>query len=614
MKTNQRWSYAALAVTGIFFYLLILLFHSGLFLREASFDVMQRAQRRFFSTEAPDVFVVNISEQTMDRFSQDPIPRRYYAQLIDQLVNAHVKAIVMDLMVYNEDPDSEDDRLLRQSIKRAGNVYLVAELFREEFAFGTFHRLRQSVFSDVASGFGYAQFPIDRDGQTRRANTKQLLMAMDRHPVWMQSLARQSVLGIDNAARSEKVPEVIYLNFPTQSIPKISMEDAVEGSAFRAAPDLFAGKVAVIGSSLQRNYVSFQTIEHSEADLLAIEIQNYLSKNWIVEQRSLLSILAMLLGMVALAGLMATQPLPLTVSLGLLYTLLMYVAAGWQYRYQQQFFPFMADGLVFAVYMLALIVLRLVLAELRSAAAKRELDRRQQTLNQMETLGMLASEIVHDIGSPVALISTDAQVLQRKFQETSAATQSLAVFERMQRNVERVMTVVNRIKLLGRPQQSAQITHSLISLKHCLEEALALVAALAKKSELTLDTQWQHQADQIKASENELIIAFTNLLTNAIQASAAGTTVSIQTRTRSARELAQLGHGQLIEILIRDQGGGIAPDKMDDIFMPFFTTKKEGTGLGLYTARRTILDHGGTITVQSTLGKGTTFQILLPRV
>ena len=67
-----------------------------------------------------------------------------------------------------------------------------------------------------------------------------------------------------------------------------------------------------------------------------------------------------------------------------------------------------------------------------------------------------------------------------------------------------------------------------------------------------------------------------------------------------------------VEITVQDSGPGISPENISRVFQPFFTTKKDGTGLGLATCKRIITDHGGTITVASVPGMGATFRIWLP--
>ena len=69
---------------------------------------------------------------------------------------------------------------------------------------------------------------------------------------------------------------------------------------------------------------------------------------------------------------------------------------------------------------------------------------------------------------------------------------------------------------------------------------------------------------------------------------------------------------EAVAIIVADEGKGIAPEHLPNIFRPFFTTKGHGTGLGLSLARRMVESHGGTISVDSTLGRGTQFTVLLP--
>jgi signal transduction histidine kinase len=93
-----------------------------------------------------------------------------------------------------------------------------------------------------------------------------------------------------------------------------------------------------------------------------------------------------------------------------------------------------------------------------------------------------------------------------------------------------------------------------------------------------------------------------NLLLNALQA--------IDQRGKIEVTLAQRGPNAVVEVM--DNGRGIAPDHLPNIFRPFYTTKGEGTGLGLSLARRIIEDHQGRIDVASAVGKGTTFSVIVP--
>ena len=101
-----------------------------------------------------------------------------------------------------------------------------------------------------------------------------------------------------------------------------------------------------------------------------------------------------------------------------------------------------------------------------------------------------------------------------------------------------------------------------------------------------------------------LLIALSNLLQNAIQASRPGGTIAVNAAKSQGK----------IEILVADQGEGISPKNLENIFNPFFTTKANGVGLGLAIVAKIVDEHQGEISASSDLGKGTTFRIVLPAV
>jgi signal transduction histidine kinase len=115
------------------------------------------------------------------------------------------------------------------------------------------------------------------------------------------------------------------------------------------------------------------------------------------------------------------------------------------------------------------------------------------------------------------------------------------------------------------------------------------------------------RSDTIRADEYELHQAFVNLLLNALEAMGKGGTLSVSTEAKQAD-----AKQDQLEIRIGDTGEGILPEHMDHVFEPFFTTKASGTGLGLAVTQRIIQEHGGSISVRSQPGRGTTFAVTLP--
>ena len=106
----------------------------------------------------------------------------------------------------------------------------------------------------------------------------------------------------------------------------------------------------------------------------------------------------------------------------------------------------------------------------------------------------------------------------------------------------------------------------------------------------------------VRANSSDLQRVFTNLIINAIQAMPEGGTLRLEAETRDGS----------VVVRVSDTGVGIAPENQKRIFMPYFTTKAQGTGLGLSTAQRTVLAQGGKIEFTSRPGEGTTFTVTLP--
>jgi signal transduction histidine kinase len=123
-----------------------------------------------------------------------------------------------------------------------------------------------------------------------------------------------------------------------------------------------------------------------------------------------------------------------------------------------------------------------------------------------------------------------------------------------------------------------------------------------------LESAFEAEPDTAKGDEYELQQGFVNLLLNALDALSENGVLRVTTDTVTE---VSAGTRQL-RISIRDNGVGISQEHMSHLFEPFFTTKAAGTGLGLVITRRIIQEHGGTISVQSAPGQGTTFTVLLP--
>src|SRR4030095_4620097 len=117
------------------------------------------------------------------------------------------------------------------------------------------------------------------------------------------------------------------------------------------------------------------------------------------------------------------------------------------------------------------------------------------------------------------------------------------------------------------------------------------------------------QLPMVAGDPESLLQVFLNLGQHAFQAMPAGGTLEILT---PRRRRSRLGYGQFCEVRFRDTGIGIPRDRLKKLFIPFYTTKQKGRGLGLAVPQRTINQHGGTIEGRSAIGQGSTFSVFLP--
>jgi signal transduction histidine kinase len=215
----------------------------------------------------------------------------------------------------------------------------------------------------------------------------------------------------------------------------------------------------------------------------------------------------------------------------------------------------------------------------------------------MATLGEMATGLAHEIRNPLAGIAGVIEIIGRDLPATSPAR---AVVKDVRQEITRINRIVTDLLQTARPHPP-RVRKS--DLNTTVEHAVMLgrQQALAKAVEITLHKdsslpEIEHDSDQI----HQVML---NLLLNALQA-------VDQKNGKIGVTLGRKNGSAVIEV--SDNGRGISPQHLPNIFRPFFTTKGDGTGLGLSLARRIVEDHQGRIDVTSTVGKGTTFMVCLP--
>ena len=228
----------------------------------------------------------------------------------------------------------------------------------------------------------------------------------------------------------------------------------------------------------------------------------------------------------------------------------------------------------------------------------------EERLRQAEKLmimGMIASEIAHEVGTPLNIISGRVELLSEREKSNEHIRKDLEVINQQ---IERITKIIRkRLDVTRHKKGQTQI----VNLHHLLSGLIDFLRLQLEKASTRIDFSVPQDVC-IQGDEDQLQQVFINILINAIQAMDTTGTLSIRS-TSGAGE-----NSHYVEITIKDTGTGISPENLDKIFEPFFSTKQDqgGTGLGLSVAQDIIKKHGGEIFVESKLGEGTTFHILLP--
>ncbi|HEX8144486.1 MAG TPA: ATP-binding protein [Pyrinomonadaceae bacterium] len=234
----------------------------------------------------------------------------------------------------------------------------------------------------------------------------------------------------------------------------------------------------------------------------------------------------------------------------------------------------------------------------------RELEAQLHQAEQSAVVGRLASAIAHEIRNPLNYINLTLDHVRTALAPEDP--QKRATFNRLadqlKAEVARINTRISEFLNYTRP---AKLELRPVDLRYAAEDALRMVEVQAAESNIKLSIESEGDVPPVMADSEALRSVFTNLLINGLQAiDGEGGSLSIRL---SAEEM-----GRIARIEIQDTGGGIAPEAISQVFEPYFSTKETGTGLGLAIVKKAIDDHGGTISVRSKQGSGTTFIITLP--
>ncbi len=217
---------------------------------------------------------------------------------------------------------------------------------------------------------------------------------------------------------------------------------------------------------------------------------------------------------------------------------------------------------------------------------------------KLAAVGELAAGVAHEINNPMAIIRGNAEILLMDLQEGHPNREEAEIISHQ---VSRVEGVVGNLLSFARHQRKTVMA---VSINQILEEILQQVKHHVPLGGITVVREFTGGDNKIEGDENQLRQVFTNLIVNAVQAMEGGGMLTVRTVLTMAAGTCRVEIG--------DSGDGIHPEQIKDIFTPFFTTKRSGTGLGLSVSYGIVRNHGGGITVRSEPGAGSLFTVTLP--
>ncbi|MBN1268495.1 MAG: PAS domain-containing protein [Kiritimatiellae bacterium] len=243
----------------------------------------------------------------------------------------------------------------------------------------------------------------------------------------------------------------------------------------------------------------------------------------------------------------------------------------------------------------------------------RKLEMQVRRTDRLASVGTLSAGMAHEIKNPLVSIKTFAQLLPERYQDPEFRDNFAQLFDL---EVKRIDSIVNQLLNFARP---AKPHLSPSHLHAVLDNSLRLVEQQLQQKGIRLERSYTAPRDVIHADADLLDQAFVNFFLNAVEAMPGNGSLSVTTELvdddwNSPVTWNRRATEQHIRVTIRDSGCGIPPEDIHSIFDPFYTTKSNGTGLGLSVAHGIIQEHGGAIDVESEPRQGTSFHISFPLI
>jgi len=241
------------------------------------------------------------------------------------------------------------------------------------------------------------------------------------------------------------------------------------------------------------------------------------------------------------------------------------------------------------------------------AETRLELERNLRHSEKLATIGHLASGLAHEIGTPLNIIGGRADLAKKRLDDKESTRKNLEVIIHQ---AERITKIIQQLLGFVRKKKPDEAPLNVVAL---LENTLDFLDHQIRKQGVRIVKDLSNDLSPVRGDPDQLQQVFLNLILNALQSMPNGGTLSLTAAPKGiSRDGLEDSLRQYIEIGVGDSGGGMTTEVIQNIFIPFFTTKDKGTGLGLTVSQGIVQDHDGWVEVDSQLGKGSVFKVYLP--
>jgi signal transduction histidine kinase len=213
---------------------------------------------------------------------------------------------------------------------------------------------------------------------------------------------------------------------------------------------------------------------------------------------------------------------------------------------------------------------------------------------KLAVIGQMATAIAHEIRNPLASLKGFTQLQEER------SPNSNTFYPIMIQEIDRINSIVNDLMYLGKPKS---IQFEKANIEEIIAYTLSITQPQAERNQVNIETIMEGPLPPIECDDKQLKQVFINLIKNATEAMQDGGKVKIHIKIKDIKWML---------ISVEDEGCGIEDENILNIGEPFYTTKKDGTGLGLMVTNQIIRDHNGQFKIESTVGVGTKVSVILP--